>query len=332
MRVECILFCFLSSLGLACDQPEFSETNFLADKAEPVPSGEWPAVAGLENCTGVLIAPNKVLTAAHCLVFPILHSAPSQAAAREQLDYLADTRGGSQVFSREDRILATINALPTMRKLLEERKGGPAEIKLNHSFPGDVLSKSYKVAGYNLPKGAPEKAFAGLKKCYVSELNHEKCESGQYLAPDFAILTLAEDAAENPIPILTEEEFVEIAKIGVVGKSVGFGAAPVDGTKRQTNAEISNTCKEEASCEEEAEFTVAFPKNISGCGGDSGGPFFVETDAGWRVAGVAARVVKLDSTTVPGFTCNSELIYTRAYTALPLVEEDEVEKSADPPQ
>ncbi len=167
-----------------------------------------PDEASPVTCTGTLVAPRVVLTAAHCVESPDV----SQVL--------------SVVFASE-----TARALPTERVRVVEGRLHPAYPAWN--------------AGEN----------------------------------DIGVLLLAEDAPVAPVPLVGSALPADV--VGRLTRVVGFG---LDDQGRMGNRR-SGTAR--VTAVEAGAFSIAVAPGMS-CGGDSGGPSFLEVDGTERVVGVTS--------------------------------------------
>jgi V8-like Glu-specific endopeptidase len=96
---------------------------------------------------------------------------------------------------------------------------------------------------------------------------------------DVAVLILAEDAPGVPIPL--EGVALSQTQVGQVARVVGFGMDEQErlGARRSGTARVAKI--------EAGTFSLAAAPGMS-CGGDSGGPVFLEVDGAERLAGITS--------------------------------------------
>jgi hypothetical protein len=143
---------------------------------------------------------------------------------------------------------------------------------------------------------------------------------------DLALLELVEDAPIPPVPLLLDCLVDNYLYDGGPARIAGFGATNENGTEFGSVLFAAETTVVDADCvdfnygcNEEVSpggELVAGGNGVDSCVGDSGGPLFIQTELGERLAGVTSRGI--DQAGVP---CGDGGIYARPDAALDWIEE-----------
>lgn len=162
---------------------------------------------------------------------------------------------------------------------------------------------------------------------------------------DIALFELERDAAVEPVPLLWACEVDEALYDGVEATVVGFGATDLDAEQTTTLLHEATVFVEDADCsdlERGCRATVspggelrAGADDADTCVGDSGGPLYVDTANGRRLAGITSRSALPAST-----ECGNGGLYVRADALVEWIEAETgralprpacAEREPDPP-
>lgn len=235
-------------------------------------------------CTGTLIAPNVVLTAAHC----VGHSTKNlKIIFSTNVDESLNTRE-QDIYQEQVKQAVAVMFGPKWNpndETTEIDTGDIALIKFKGSIPSDYRPAQF-LADENLLKRNTEVVLAGFG---VSEIETTEINPKKYKKLDEAIEygeVICEEDGEN----------------GNYGTCFEVNSSG-DGLLRMTTAPISGFTETEIRLNETKSGT---------CNGDSGGPAFLEVNGEYYLFGVTSRGSAF---------CNEVGVYTNALYYLPWIKE-----------
>lgn len=141
---------------------------------------------------------------------------------------------------------------------------------------------------------------------------------------DIAVLILKERVAVTPAPIATEAILNAATKLRLVGYgmtnstgSVGYGIQQMVDVPPIPNSCLADAQRIEYGCNIGVEIVAGAPLlHRDACGGDSGGPAYVDVNGRWYVGGTTSR-----KTTNSLELCGSFSAYVRSHYYLPWIRE-----------
>lgn len=214
-------------------------------------------------CSGVLVAPDVVLTAAHCV-----DTCESVERCTEQFCDLCDP---TPIETKRVHVLA---GMTNIDDAWEAEPIQVDEVLLHPLYPPS--------ASWRLEAGICEEVVEGGWVC---------TEPGFGPIPDLALLRLAtRSTSGTPVRIATLAE-VEAANVGLA-QGFGLQRAPGDDSVPVEESYRALMHETRTEIEEHTEFEILSAQGSQrngGCFGDSGGPLYVEVGRGVAVAGIASR-------------------------------------------
>ncbi len=267
--------------------------------------------ATLSMCTGVLIAPDVILTATHCIVGPLAMAngfswAQENGYLGESAPEIPDGELRELVFGFVDDV-----ANDGVFKEME------VEVALNTTY-ARAGGERIRATSYRLDPAGSEsmKLFQAAQYLIDADVDPGVPLDPTTLGRDFAVIYLEQPALTPPSVLANASSSSANLAVGSAGMAVGFGTIDPtadtdlwDGRLREANLTIHDTACGKGVCQPGNEFHVKGAAGVTPCEGDSGGPFFVNNGQNLVVTGIASRIPVQGLK--PGMPCTGEngLVY-----------------------
>jgi hypothetical protein len=164
------------------------------------------------------------------------------------------------------------------------------------------------------------KGFSGYPKVYFGQDPYQTSPVGivtnaytdNYQADgplnDILLLMLSSDLPFPPAQIATFEELQTAKNVWLVGFGIFDLNTGEDGIKHKVKAPLGSFGCQDSGCNYPDEFVAGRPGlGKDTCAGDSGGPAYIETTGGWKLAGLTSRPIP----STVGNPCGDGGIYVR---------------------